>query len=1729
MKTQMKKALSLVLAMTMLMGILSLSFPVLAIGDVDVTFDAQGGELADGVKTDYNAGEALPGYESVERTGFAFAGWYDNDKYAGSPHYFVPDGASGSVTYYAKWILCEVTGDNFESYTDTAVVTVDADGKQLKTTDMINSGDLNLCYYWTGDTDGSAALNTDAAHAYSGSKSVKLFVPQKKDGNASWRNKTQFAIPNHSLDGDGAYFWIETSTAATITVMFQYQAVKSAAIPLPAGKHLIAVPWSTLSGAMYGKQMLVEISHGAEDNTVYLDDFGTYEDIASPGASSDVGIRFELGGGSFSDYTAPTEYFPKMPLPTYENVVLEGHAFAGWYDNAGFEGMPVFYVPGDAVGDQVYYARWVDCTADFDTFESYTGKEAQDLNNFWASWTYSGEISLNTAAKNAYNGSKSLQVAVKNRSAFGDDRADLVLSRELRRTGDGLYFWIQTEVATQVWLRLNYSASFAGYTTAKISIPEGKNLVMIPWSEVPGADERNYWWMVELNVETPTLPGTENTVYIDDIGSFADSIENALTFDLNGGVFANGYTAPLGYFTSAGLALPTYENVENDGYTLMGWYENADLTGNPVTVIPAGTTGAKTYHAKWVVRDVTFDNFDGTVKTWGDWTGTNSLSAPYYDAAHANSGTKSLKYTVPNQWAAVYTQDAFAVKGDGICFWIDAPQELTVKIAVNYTTSFPEITVPAGKSYVFAPWSSFGSAIEGRDTIEIFLLYITAPNGTVLYLDDVGTYTSDISAAYGIRYETYGGEFVTGYTAPTKYCAGGVLLPEGEFITRQNSIFKGWYASPDFSGSPVSAVPADATGEKTYYAKWVMTKTITYDFDTTGLNTPNSVWSDWVVGDRLTLNQDPSHAHSGSCSAKYAIPAAPYPFANLFASDSLMVDGDGVCFWIETDHPITLYLRFSQKDANTSSDVTVPAGKSVVTIPWSDIKNAPADGQWAGNLQIMTRNVAEATTFYIDDVGTYTENARYSLTYNIGDAAWVDSYTPDAEYSANGYVLPNYEKIKNNANPEATLVGWCEKQDLSDEALRAIPAGTVGDKVLYPKWEVHVADYDNFDGYANDEDLAGVWENANASVAQMSLNSDAAHLHYGQHSMRLAVKKYASKAAYTDFLNRNLTLAKAGDGIILWVEASYPTTLKIRVNYETSSKPGVTSNEKYVPAGKSVITVPWSQIGNAAIKRLELLFRVPADSGTNAIYVDSIGTYYADVDQMIHYNLNGGSFVDERLVNRKCSPLDSVVLPTFENVRREGFCFAGWYDNEAFTGAPLYLLAPGANGKALYAKWVEQESLNHTFDNYASTKALQNDYWKEYTEAYEGWREHGGAELTLNTDAANTAPGSSKSLQAKYCVPGGGYVDGGEAPAALFGRYYWETTFGTRGANKEGDGIRFWIKSDRTVTLAAVFNKQGKNRTHYMPKITVPANVPVTVYLPWTALSNNGADVYELFYASFEIFDAIGAAGTVWIDDLGVYYEEKVVDFVRENEDGDIRVMGYNNHIPKDTVVQIDKHPASYLQQLGGKAPAGATVHYIADYKLLNPTGGTADLTGPAWVSFKLPSGVDVGKLGVYELFFDGSRTAVNYTVEGEWITVYVIEPVGTLMLTANDSEWAPKGPSIEEGAVQPLKVTVTTTVTSEVESASDETIEAPDDTDATVSDDNDAEEPEEEDGDKQSGGAKRPPKREPLQNTGNNADEAGFPWVVIAAICAGVLVLAAGIFVLVAVKRRGKKAGGAK
>ena len=99
----------------------------------------------------------------------------------------------------------------------------------------------------------------------------------------------------------------------------------------------------------------------------------------------------------------------------------------------------------------------------------------------------------------------------------------------------------------------------------------------------------------------------------------------------------------------------------------------------------------------------------------------------------------------------------------------------------------------------------------------------------------------------------------------------------------------------------------------------------------------------------------------------------------------------------------------------------------------------------------------------------------------------------------------------------------------------------------------------------------------------------------------------------------------------------------------------------------------------------------PTDTGDKTFYAK--WTRYR-----IRYYTNGGAFSSEPIIGY--DPSASAILLPFD-LTKDGYDFAGWYDNPSFTGSVVTKIAPNSAGhKKLYAKWTVAAPTTITCENY---------------------------------------------------------------------------------------------------------------------------------------------------------------------------------------------------------------------------------------------------------------------------------------------------------------------------------------------------------------------------------------------------------------------------------------------
>lgn len=89
-------------------------------------------------------------------------------------------------------------------------------------------------------------------------------------------------------------------------------------------------------------------------------------------------------------------------------------------------------------------------------------------------------------------------------------------------------------------------------------------------------------------------PGTEGNGSISVVPK-ENPIYYNINYETNGGIFSEGASRNYTVIDTT-FSLPT---PKQEGYRFMGWYEKEDFVGNIITEIPQGSTGDKTFYARW--------------------------------------------------------------------------------------------------------------------------------------------------------------------------------------------------------------------------------------------------------------------------------------------------------------------------------------------------------------------------------------------------------------------------------------------------------------------------------------------------------------------------------------------------------------------------------------------------------------------------------------------------------------------------------------------------------------------------------------------------------------------------------------------------------------------------------------------------------------------------------------------------------------------------------------------------------------------------------------------------------------------------------------------------------------------------------------------------------------------------------------------------------------------------
>lgn len=1026
-----------------------------------VTYKLNGGtNPSSGVTSSYTVDSNAFTLPTPSRTGYTFGGWYDNSSLTGTAITSVPKGSTGNKTYYAKWnlITYNITYNlNGGSATNPSTYNVES------TTFSLNNPSKTGYTFsgWTGSNGTTPSKSVSISKGSTGNKSY----------TANW-TANKYSVVFNSNGGSGTMS-NQTHTYGSSLALTSNSFTRTG---------YTFAGWNTKAdgtGTNYtnGQSVSNLVSSSGGSITLYAKwTLNTYS------------ITYNLNGGSNPSTGVTTSYNVTSSTITLPTPTRTGYTFGGWFTSSGLSGTAVTTIASGSTGNKVYYAKWnlVNYTISYNLAggslananpSSYNVETATfslntptKLGYAFAGWTGTGLSSATTSVSiakgstgnrsytatwtpnkytltfNANGGSVSEATRTV---AFGSAYGTLPTPK---RTGYTFKGWFTsasggTQVSSSTimtsangatiyaqWTVNNYTLTFnangGSVSESSRSLAYGTSYGTLPTPSRTGYTFKGWFTASSggTQVTTTTTMGASNTT----VYAQWTAINYKITYNLNGGTNASGAATSFN-ITSSAITLPTPTRT---GYTFGGWYANSSFSGSAVTTIPTGSTGNKTYYAKWnlVTYTISYSLDGGTISgnptsynvttstftlptptktgyTFLGWTGSNGTTASTsVSISQGSTGNKS--YTA--NWKINSYKLTYNANGGSVS---------TASKSLTYGSAYGTLPTPTRSGYKFNGWytaASGGTKVSDTTTIG-------ASNVTIYAQWSLVTYT--------ITYNLNGGTNSSSNPISYNVTSSAITLANP---TRTGYTFGGWYTESSFTNK-VTSIATGSTGNKSFYAKWTAnTYTVSYDANG-GSGTTASSSHTYGTAKTLTSNGFSRTGYtflgwSTSSTATSATYTNAQSVTNLSSTNGATVKLYAV--WKANTYTYNIsYVSSSGKSLGTSTVAGTFGTSTTVSAPAKTGYTTPS------SQSVTFDSTTPKTIKFTYPLVSYT----IGYTLNGGSASNPTSYNIESSsITLNAPTRKGY-----------TFTGWTGSNGTTASTSVSIASGSTGNKTYTANWKAN--------------------------------------------------------------------------------------------------------------------------------------------------------------------------------------------------------------------------------------------------------------------------------------------------------------------------------------------------------------------------------------------------------------------------------------------------------------------------------------------------------------------------------------------------------------------------------------------------------------------------------------------------------------------------------------------------
>lgn len=541
---------------------------------------------------------------------------------------------------------------------------------------------------------------------------------------------------------------------------------------------------------------------------------------------------------------------------------------------------------------------------------------------------------------------------------------------------------------------------------------------------------------------------------------------------------------------------------------------------------------------------------------------------------------------------------------------------------------------------------------------------------------------------YKIVFDANGGVFGNGKSSKNKFLDGGMAITadEVENPTRENFSFTGWAKTRD------SAVPAANLGtvskSDTVFAVWTPVYTVTFNVAPGVFPESNESekTKQVISGETITVeglgtlptsrckvyvSGSDDECETWSYFTGWALTAGA-PESDSVSLDTVTASDELVLHAVWTDVETYTVTYNANKHGTTTVDYVRVGAGDTVSAPTDPIAN---DGYvFAGWFTDSNGvNEYEFTSQITQSIILYAKWTlqRFNISYVMNEGT-------DTGDNPSSYTIDTSFALKAPTDIEGYVFeGWFYDAAFTNKATQVI-LGSTGDKTFYAKWSkkkyrvMYLADNNSY-GSISDQfvehgstitlESAGIFRRAGYEQNGWSTTMAGAK----NHELGEEVVVVAPITLYPTWAVATYTITYECDGCVN--NPQNPTT------YTINDKKDI----KYPQSREGYDFGGWYKETNYTTKVTQI---AKGSYGNITLYGKWIKVY------TLSYVLNGG----EKANSRVSYTSETATFALGEASGREGYTFAGWYDNPDFEGDAVTEVPLGSSGdKTFYAKWTAEE------------------------------------------------------------------------------------------------------------------------------------------------------------------------------------------------------------------------------------------------------------------------------------------------------------------------------------------------------------------------------------------------------------------------------------------------------